>query len=213
MSAAVIEQSIHNHIIFCATTLDCRRKFRNFLGSGKALARLSDQICLEHKLSVVDDPKYRDANYDRWLGSKAKPTARDALRMAIDEILQKKPDGFETLIRLLEEAGWEVKKGNQYSFRAPGGKRFMRMDSLGEDYTQEALEEVLSGKRSHSPFRTRRMKNQVSLLIDIEEKMKDGKGKGYENWARIFNIKQMASSMAYLSSHGLQSYEALENCQ
>ncbi|MBR0392614.1 MAG: relaxase/mobilization nuclease domain-containing protein, partial [Oscillospiraceae bacterium] len=59
---------IHNHIIFCATTLDCQHKFRNFLGSGKALARLSDQICMEHKLSVVSNPRMHDTNYDRWQG-------------------------------------------------------------------------------------------------------------------------------------------------
>lgn len=200
---------IHNHIIFCATTLDCQHKFRNFLGSGKALARLSDQICMEHKLSVVGDPKYRDSNYDRWLGTKAKPTSRDALRMAIDEMLQKKPDGFEALMKLLEEAGWEIKHGKQPSFRAPDGKRFMRMDSLGEEYSEKALRAVIAGERSHTPTRTRRMKSQISLMIDIQAKMQEGKGKGYENWAKKFNLKQLASSMAYLSTHKIQTYEEL----
>ena len=200
---------IHNHIIFCATALDCQHKFRNFLGSGKALARLSDQICMEHKLSVVGDPKYRDSNYDRWLGSNAKPTARDALRMAIDEMLQKKPDGFEALIKLLEEAGWEIKHGKQWSFRAPDGKRFMRMDTLGEEYSEKALREALSGQRTHIPTRTRRMRSQISLLIDIQAKVQEGKGKGYENWAKKFNLKQLASSMAYLSTHHIDTYEDL----
>ena len=200
---------IHNHIIFCATTLDCRHKFRNFLGSGKALGRLSDQICMEHKLSVVGNPRMHDTNYDHWQGNKAKLSARDHLRMAIDEILQKHPDGFEALIKMLEEAGWQVKRGKQPSFCAPDGKRFIRMDSLGEAYTEKAIREVLDGLRVHNPYKTRRMKSQVSLLIDIQAKMQEGKGKGYENWAKVFNIKQMASSMSYLSSHGIKSYEEL----
>ena len=202
---------IHNHIIFCATDLECLHKFRNFLGSGKALARLSDQICMERKLSVVEDPKYRDSNYDRWLGEKAKPTSRDMLRLAIDEMLQKKPDGFAALMKMLEEAGWEIKHGKQLSFRAPGGKRFLRLDTLGEDYSEKALREVLEGKRTHNPRQTRRMKQrgQISLLIDIQAKMQQGKGKGYENWAKVFNLKQMASSMAYLSSHNIRTYEEL----
>lgn len=200
---------IHNHIIFCATTLDCRHKFRNFLGSGKALGRLSDQICMEHKLSVVGNPRMHDTNYDRWQGNHAKLSERDHLRMAIDEILQKHPDGFETLIKMLEEAGWQVKRGKQPSFCAPDGKRFIRMDSLGEAYTEKAIREVLDGLRVHNPYKTRRMKSQVSLLIDIQAKMQEGKGKGYENWAKVFNIKQMASSMSYLSSHGIKSYEEL----
>ena len=200
---------IHNHIIFCATTLDCRHKFRNFLGSGKALARLSDQICMERKLSVVGDPKTRDSNYDRWLGDKAKLTQRDQLRMAIDEMLQKKPDGFAALMKLLEEAGWSVKHGKQLSFRAPGGKKYIRMDTLGEAYSEKVLREVLDGKCEHVPAQTRRMKNQIGLMIDIQAKLQEGKGKGYENWAKKFNLKQLASSMAYLSTHGIRTYEDL----
>ena len=202
---------IHNHIIFCATTLDCRHKFRNFLGSGKALARLSDQICMEHKLSVVGDPKYRDSNYDRWLGDKAKPTARDQLRTAIDEMLQKKPDGFATLMRLLEEAGWEIKHGKQLSFRAPDGKRFIRMDTLGEEYSEKMLTAALSGEHTHIPTKTRRMKQRISLLIDIQAKVQEGKGAGYENWAKKFNLKQLASSMAFISTHGIKTYEELSS--
>lgn len=202
---------IHNHIIFCATTLDCLHKFRNFLGSGKALARLSDQICMEHKLSVVEGPRFRDSHYDHWLGDKAKLTSRDSLRLAIDEALQKKPNGFDALIRLLEEAGWEIKRGKQISFRSPNGKRFLRMDTLGENYSEPILRDVLSGKASHTPQHSRRVKGQshISLLIDIEAKIQAGKGKGYENWAKVFNIKQMASSMAYLANHNINSYEEL----
>ena len=200
---------IHNHIIFCATTLDCRHKFRNFLGSGKALARLSDQICMEHKLSVVSDPRMHDTNYDRWQGDQAKLRIRDQLRLAIDEALREKPESFDALLRTMEGNGWQVKHGKQPSFRGPEGKRFIRMDSLGEAYTEKAIREVLDGLRVHNPYKTRRAKSQVSLLIDIQAKMQEGKGKGYENWAKVFNLKQMASSMAYLSRYNIKSYEEL----
>ncbi|MBQ6480592.1 MAG: relaxase/mobilization nuclease domain-containing protein [Anaerolineaceae bacterium] len=200
---------IHNHIIFCATTLDCQHKFRNFLGSGKALARLSDQICMEHKLYVVINPRMHDTNYDRWQGDQAKLSIRDQLRLAIDDALKTKPESFDALLNTLEGNGWQVKRGKQPSFCGPDGKRFIRMDSLGESYTEKSIREVLDGLRVHNPHKTRRMKNQVSLLIDIQAKMQEGKGKGYENWAKVFNVKQMASSMAYLSSHNIRSYEEL----
>ena len=199
---------IHNHIIFCATAVDCQHKFRNFLGSGKALGRLSDQICMEHKLSVITDPAKRDTNYDRWLGDKAKPTGRDLLRMTIDDMLQKKPDGFAALMKLLEDAGWQIKRGKQISVRAPEGKRFMRLDTLGEEYSESSLKAILAGTRPHIVKPTRRMK-KVSLLIDIQAKIAQGKGSGYENWAKVFNVKQLASSMAYLSEHHIDSYEDL----
>lgn len=206
------KEHIHNHIIFCATALDCRHKFRNFLGSGKALGRLSDQICLEHKLSVITEKQHRDSSYDRWLGSKAAPTIRDRLRMDIDDLLAKKPDGFEALMRLLEEAGWEIKHGKQISLRASNTKRFIRMDTLGEEYSEQALRDVLSGKRPHVVQPTRRMKKakKVSLIIDIQAKLAEGKGRGYENWAKVFNVKQLASSMNYLSEHGIDTYEDLD---
>lgn len=200
---------IHNHIIFCATTLDCRHKFRNFLGSGKALARLSDQICMEHKLSVVSNPRMHDTNYDRWQGDQARLSVRDQLRLAIDDALRGKPESFDALLNTLAGNGWQIKRGKQPSFCGPDGKRFIRMDSLGEAYTEKSIREVLDGLRVHNPYKTRRMKGQVSLLIDIQAKMQEGKGKGYENWAKVFNVKQMASSMAYLSTHGIRTYEDL----
>ena len=205
------KEHIHNHITFCAVTLDQTHKFRNFLGSGKALGRLSDQICLEHRLSVITNPRYRDSHYDRWLGDKVKLTSRDQLRTAIDEMLQKNPDGFDALMRLLEEAGWRIKHGKQISLCAPGGKRYMRMDTLGEAYSEQALREVLSGKREHVPQPTRRMKKlrKVSLLVDIEAKLQAGKGKGFENWAKVFNVKQLAASMAFLRDHQIDSFEQL----
>ena len=64
---------IHNHIIFNSTSMDCRGKFRDFLGSGKAVARLSDLICLEHGLSVIENPKRGGNSYKSWLGDRAGP--------------------------------------------------------------------------------------------------------------------------------------------
>ena len=208
---------IHNHIIFCATVLDYRRKFRNFFRSGLALGRLSDQICMEHKLSVILNPAERDSSYDRWLGNNAKLSGRDLLRSAIDDALLKKPDGFAALMKLLEEAGWQIKQGKQFSLRAPNGKRFMRMDTLGEDYSEQALRDVLAGKRTHITHPTRRMKRmqnspkekKVSLVIDIQAKLDAGKGAGYANWAKVFNVKQLGASLTYLSQHHIDTYDDL----
>mgnify|MGYP004521045447 CR=1 FL=1 len=96
---------IHNHIIWNSTTLDCKRKFRDFLGSGRAVARLSDAICTEHRLSVIAAPKRGVNHYGRWLGDKAKPTHRELLCGLIDAALLQKPDGFDALLKLLAEAG------------------------------------------------------------------------------------------------------------
>ena len=206
------KKHIHNHIIWNSTTLDCKRKFRDFLGSGRAVARLSDAICTEHRLSVIAAPKRGKNHYGKWLGDNAKPSHRELLCGLIDAALLQKPDSFDTLLKLLAEAGCEVKRrGNTLSLRHPGKKGFVRLSSI-DGYMEDALRAVLAGEKEHTPRRKRaqatRKKN--ALLIDIEAKLQAGKGGGYERWAKVFNVKQMAQTYNYLREHGLLDYEELE---
>lgn len=204
---------VHNHIVFCATALDCTRKFRDILRSGKALAELSDQICEEHRLSVIQKPKNQTVTYDKWLGESAKASQRDMLRMAIDAALRMQPDGFDALMQLLEEAGCRIKRGAQISIKPPGAKRFIRLDTVGEEYTEESLRMCLAGKHVHIPKRSRgkMTQSQVECLIDIETKLRSGKGKGYERWAERHNTDALASSMIYLKENRVGSYAELES--
>ena len=108
-----------------------QHKFRDFLGSGRAVARLSDAICTEHRLSVITDPKRGVNHYGRWLGNKAKPSHRELLCGMIDAALLQKPDSFDTLLKLLAEAGCEVRRrGNTLSLRHPDKKGFVRLSSI-----------------------------------------------------------------------------------
>ena len=202
-------EHIHNHLIICSTDLSCTRKFRNFFNSYKAVATLSDQISEEHRLSVIMDPKkHSSLSYNKWLGNKAKPSGRDALRVAIDDALSRNPDGFDALMKWLEEAGWRIKHGKQLSFLAPDGKRYMRLDTLGPEYSEEALREVIAGTRKHIPYRWAKRKG-ISLVIDVEEKLKAGKGRGFENWAKDYNLKMLAKSVAYIREHRIATFDDL----
>lgn len=125
------KKHIHNHIIWNSTTLDCKHKFRDFLGSGRAVARLSDAICTEHRLSVIADPKRGVNHYGRWLGNKVKPSHRELLCGLIDAALLQKPDSFDTLLKLLRDSGCEVRRrGNTLSLRHPDKKGFVRLSSI-----------------------------------------------------------------------------------
>ena len=205
---------IHNHIIWNSTTLDCPRKFRDFLGSGRAVRRLNDTICIENGYSIVANPKRRGKSYNKWLGSKP-PCHRDRLRMAIDDALAQKPADLDALLKLLGEAGIEVSpRGKFIRLRAPGQKNFVRLDgnSLGAEYDISALLAVLSGERTHTPSPKkvhRADPPKVNLLVDIQAKLRDGKGAGYARWASVFNLKQMAQTMNYLTEHGLLDYADL----
>ena len=207
------KQHIHSHIYYNSTTLDCTRKFRNFWGSSFALRRLSDRLCLENGLSIVENPKPRSKgkfrNYGEWQAGQKKPlTYQDRLRAAIDTALTKKPADFPAFLSLMEQAGYEVKQQRGgISFRAPGQERFTRLRSatLGEGYNEADIRVALSGSRQ----RPGQPRQKIILAIDIQSRLQ-GKGPGYERWAKVFNLKQMAAALAYLQDNGLTDYEQLE---
>ena len=204
---------IHNHIIWNAVNLDCDRKFRNFLGSTRAVRRLSDTICIENGYSIVENPKPHSKSYNKWLGDAAKPSHRETLRLAIDRALEQKPTDLDTLLAELKKSGCIVeRRGKHITLCAPGWKKPVRLRSLGEGYTQEDLTAVLAGTREHTPRKVPAAAPaapKVNLLVDIQAKLQAGKGKGYERWAKVFNLKQMAQTMTYLSEHDLLDYAAL----
>lgn len=207
------KQHIHSHIYYNSTTLDYTRKFRNFWGSSFALRRLSDRLCLENGLSIVENPKPRSKgkfrNYGEWQAGQKKPlTYQDRLRAAIDTALAKKPADFPAFFSLMEQAGYEVKqRRGAISFRAPGQERFTRLrsDTLGEGYSETDIRAALSGFRQ----RPGQPRQKINLAIDIQSRLQ-GKGPGYERWAKVFNLKQMAAALAYLQDNGLTDYEQLE---
>ena len=204
----------HNHIIWSAVNLDCDRKFRNFWGSTKAVRRLSDTICIENGLSIVENPKPHGKSYNKWLGDQAKPSHREQLRACIDNALAQNPANLDELLKLLQKSGCEVsRRGKSYRLKLPEWDKVARLDSLGEGYGLEDLLAVLSGQKEHTPRKKATLQAdppKVNLLVDIQAKLQAGKGAGYARWAKVFNLKQMAQTMNYLSEHNLLEYAVLE---
>ena len=201
---------IHNHIIYNSTSLDASRKFNNFFLSGLAIQRLSDLICVEHGLSIIAPKPYRERQ-KRTVYPK-KRTQRDELSEAIDTVLKRKPKSFEDFVQALVDMGYEFKDGKQPAFRGKDQKRFIRLRSLGEGYSEEELRAVISGK---SLRKTRDIsakaptQKQFQMLIDIQEKMAEGKTVGYEKWAKKFNRKEAARTVILLKEKGLGNYDDL----
>lgn len=202
---------VHSHIIISAVNLDCDRKFRNFWGSSKAIRRLSDTLCIQNGLSIIEQPKGHSKSYNKWLGNEAKTSQRDVLREALDAALARQPKDFEELLTMLQRGGWEVKRGKRISLKGKGQERFKRLDSLGEDYSEAALRAIIAGEKEHHPRekKTVQLMRQVNLLVDIQAKLQAGKGAGYERWAKVFNLKQMAQTLNYLSENNLMNIEDL----
>lgn len=204
---------VHNHIIWAATTLDEKKKFRNFWGSTKAVRRLNDTICFEHGYSIVENPDKKGMTYDKWLGGKKKPSHRERICAAIDDALAQNPASFEALLELLKQAGYTIKDGKVPSLLGGNQKNFIRMDTLGENYTPEVLRAVIKGQRTHIP---RKRKNAISqekkihLAVDFESAVHSGKGPGFEKWAKRFNMKEGSKAVVYLQEHGLTTYSDLQ---
>jgi hypothetical protein len=203
---------IHNHIIYNSTSIDYTRKFRDFLGSGKAVGKISDRLCLENGLSIIENPKRGKNHYGNWLGDKKSITHSQDLRNTIDEILSKKPTDFDDFLLQMEEAGYCIKQGKYLAFKNNEQKRFIRLRSLGEGYLEKEIKEIIKGKKSfiNREEVIEKQQSPVNLLVDIQAKLQAGKGAGYERWAKIFNLKQMAQTINFLTENNLLAYEDLE---
>ena len=176
---------IHNHIIFNSTNLECDRKFRDFWFSGIALQRLSDIICLEHGLSVI--PRVKPSERQRRTKYPERVSMRDVIREDILQCLDQKPTDFEELLKLLQAEGYEIKRGKHTAVCGKGQKRFIRFRSLGEEFTEENLKKVIAGEKE-PPERNEKVleqkeakpkKRKFDLVVDIQEKMAQGKNGGY----------------------------------
>ena len=204
---------IHNHIIFNSTNLACDRKFRDYWFIALALQKLSDLICLENGLSVIKPRKPSErAKRDPY---PKKETFRSVICADIDAALLQKPKDFSDLLKQLMEQGYEIKPGKNPAVRGKGQKRFIRFKSLGDGYSPEDLDQILSGEKEQSHERkenakySKHQKRDFDLLIDIQEKLKQGKSGGYERWAKVYNIKQVSQALLFLQEHDVRDYATL----
>ena len=203
-------QHIHNHIIYNSTALDSTRKFRDFLLSGLAVQRLSDLICLEHQLSVIEIKPYRERQ-KRTLYP-LKESNRDKLCAVIDGILlNEKPASFEVFLQKLERQGYEAKRGKHTAVKGKGQKRFIRFRTLGTGYGEDEIKAVLEGKAKHQPYQKQPPKEQpFHLLVDIQAKLSEGKGEGYARWAKHYNLKEMSKTLIFLQENKIGSIEEMQ---
>lgn len=203
---------IHNHIIFNSTSIDHTQKFRNFLGSSEAIRKISDKLCLENGLSIIESPKQGPSHYGKWLGDKKPISWQEKLRQTIDDVMSQKPADFDTFLKLMVENGYEVKSGQHLALKASGQQKFTRLRSLGEGYSEDDLRSAILGKTIHTPKAEvpyRKNPNKINLLVDIQAKLQAGKGPGYERWAKVFNLKQMAQTINFLTENNITDYETL----
>ena len=199
---------IHNHIIFCAVNFVDHHKYNSNKRSYYGIRNMSDKLCWENGLSVVVPGKgSKGKSYAEYQAEKTGTSWKGKLKIAVDALIPQ-VSSFEELLQRLQAAGYEIKPGKYVSCRAPGQERFTRLKTLGADYTEEAIRERIAGRRTKAAKAPREQRG-VSLLIDIENSIKAAQSKGYEQWAKIHNLKQAAKTMNFLTEHKIEQYADL----
>jgi len=156
---------VHNHIIINSTRLDCMGKYRNPLRSSKQLRKISDAICERNGLSIVEDPGHGSGPYSKYKENQ-KPTLRQELEKYIDEILKiNSPNNFEHLLKILENANCKVKRrGKNISLCLGGQKRFFRLSSLSEEYSEASLRERIELTQYPSALHSSPMQSKITAI-------------------------------------------------
>ena len=199
---------IHNHIIFCAVNFVDYHKYNSNKRSYYGIRNISDKLCRENGLSVVIPGKgSKGKSYAEYQAEKTGTSWKGKLKIAVDTLIPQVAS-FEELLQRLQAAGYEIKPGKYISCRAPGQERFTRLKTLGADYTEEAIKERIAGKRTKAAKAPKEQRG-VSLLIDIESSIKAQESRGYEQWAKIHNLKQAAKTMNFLTEHKIEQYADL----
>ena len=199
---------IHNHVIFCAVNFVDHHKYNSNKRSYYGIRNMSDKLCRENGLSVVVPGKgSKGKSYAEYQAEKTGTSWKGKLKTAVDALIPH-VSSFEELLTRLQAAGYEIKPGKYVSCRAPGQERFTRLKTLGADYTEEAIRERIAGRRAKAAKAPREQRD-VSLLIDIENSIKAAQSKGYEQWAKIHNLKQAAKTMNFLTEHKIEQYADL----
>ena len=199
---------IHNHIIFCAVNFVDHHKYVSNKRTYYGIRNMSDKLCRENGLSVVVPGKgSKGKSYAEYQAEKTGTSWKGKLKIAVDALIPQ-VSSFEELLTRLQAAGYEIKPGKYVSCRAPGQERFTRLKTLGADYTEEAIRERIAGRRAKAAKAPREQRD-VSLLIDIENSIKAAQSKGYEQWAKIHNLKQAAKTMNFLTEHKIEQYADL----
>ena len=199
---------VHNHIIFCAVNFVDHHKYNSNKRSYYGIRNMSDRLCRENGLSVVTPQKGgKGKSYAEYLAEKTGTSWKGKLKIAVDGLIPQ-VSSFEELLSRLQAAGYEIKPGKYVSCRAPGQERFTRLKTLGADYAEEAIRERIEGRRTRTA-KAPKAERGVFLLIDIENSIKAAQSRGYEQWAKIHNLKQAAKTLNFLTEHQISRYEDL----
>ena len=208
LTTHIDKDHVHNHLIFNAVDFVDYHAYKSYKRIYYDMREVSDRLCKENGLSVIPPSQNKGMGYKEYTEAKRGTSWKQKLKQTIDRLVITAKD-YDDFLRLMQEAGYEIKTGKYISFRAEGQERFTRSKTIGENYTEERIKERIAGR---TPRRNRRqtVPKGISLIGDIQERIRLIDSKGYEYKAKLTILKETARTLNYLTENNLLQYADLE---
>ena len=208
LTTHIDKDHVHNHLIFNAVDFVDYHAYKSYKRIYYDMREVSDRLCKENGLSVIPPSQNKGMGYKEYTEAKRGTSWKQKLKQTIDRLVITAKD-YDDFLRLMQEAGYEIKTGKYISFRAEGQERFTRSKTIGENYTEERIKERIAGR---TPRRSRKQTtpNGISLIGDIQERIRLIDSKGYEYKAKLTILKEAARTLNYLTENNLLQYADLE---
>ena len=208
LTTHIDKDHVHNHLIFNAVDFVDYHAYKSYKRIYYDMREVSDRLCKENGLSVIPPSQNKGMGYKEYTEAKRGTSWKQKLKQTIDRLVITAKD-YDDFLRLMQEAGYEIKTGKYISFRAKGQERFTRSKTIGENYTEERIKERIAGR---TPRRNRRqtVPKGISLIGDIQERIRLIDSKGYEYKAKLTILKEAARTLNYLTENNLLQYADLE---
>lgn len=208
LTTHIDKDHVHNHLIFNAVDFVDYHAYKSYKRIYYDMREVSDRLCKDNGLSVIPPSQNKGMGYKEYTEAKRGTSWKQKLKQTIDRIVITAKD-YDDFLRLMQEAGYEIKTGKYISFRAKGQERFTRSKTIGENYTEERIKERIAGR---TPRRSQRQTTPkgISLIGDIQERIRLIDSKGYEHKAKLTILKEAARTLNYLTENNLLQYADLE---
>ena len=208
LTTHIDKDHVHNHLIFNAVDFVDYHAYKSYKRIYYDMREVSDRLCKENGLSVIPPSQNKGMSYKEYTEAKRGTSWKQKLKQTIDRLVITAKD-YDDFLRLMQEAGYEIKPGKYISFRAEGQERFTRSKTIGENYTEERIKERIAGR---TPRRSQRQTTPkgISLIGDIQERIRLIDSKGYEHKAKLTILKETARTLNYLTDNNLLQYADLE---
>ena len=208
LTTHIDKDHVHNHLIFNAVDFVDYHAYKSYKRIYYDMREVSDRLCKENGLSVIPPSQNKGMGYKEYTEAKRGTSWKQKLKQTIDRLVFTAKD-YDDFLRLMQEAGYEIKTGKYISFRAEGQERFTRSKTIGENYTEERIKERIAGR---TPRRSQRQATPkgISLIGDIQERIRLIDSKGYEHKAKLTILKEAARTLNYLTENNLLQYADLE---